>query len=439
VLPVFIRDDEGDGAFAPGAAGRWWLHRSLVELDRRLGGRLMVFRGDPARILPDLVREHGAVAVHWNRLPDPWRREADVALEKGLGVEVRTFDASLLWEPADVHKADGTPYRVFTPFYRRGCLGAAPPRAPLPAPRGPRWARPAGGAADGGRLGLLPRVRWDLKLEGYWDVGERGAARRLAAFLEGALSRYEGGRDLPAEPFVSRLSPHLHWGEISPHQVWRTLDDRAPDANVEAFRRQLAWREFSHHLLHHFPELPRENLQSRFDRFPWEDDPAAVRAWRRGRTGIPFVDAGMRELWETGWMHNRVRMIVGSFLVKNLLQHWRHGERWFWDCLVDADAANNAASWQWVAGCGVDAAPYFRIFNPVTQGRRFDPDGAYTRRFVPELAKLPDAWLFRPWEAPPDILRAADGVLGGTYPAPVVDLKASRERALEAFRTLKSP
>lgn len=437
VLPVFILDDEAAGPFAHGAASRWWLHHSLTDLDHRLDGRLQVFRGDPGEILGRLIADHEAGAVHWNRCYEPWRRERDEVLEADLEAEVRTFNGSLLWEPEDVLKSDGTPYRVFTPYYRKGCLNAEAPREPLPEPPKLELVDPPVDAATIADLGLLPKIRWDEQLEPHWTIGEAGARRRLEEFLTEGLPHYKGGRDLPAKPYVSRLSPYLHWGEISPHTVWHALADEPQDKNNDHFRSELGWREFSHSLLWHFPELPRENLQAKFDRFPWKDDPGAVEAWQKGLTGVPIVDAGMRQLWQTGYVHNRVRMIVGSYLVKNLLQHWHHGERWFWDCLVDADLANNSASWQWIAGCGADAAPYFRIFNPVTQGKKFDPDGAYVRRFVPELADLPDKWLFDPWEAPADVLREAGVVLGETYPEPFIDLKASRERALEAFQSIR--
>jgi deoxyribodipyrimidine photo-lyase len=280
----------------------------------------------------------------------------------------------------------------------------------------------------------MPEIAWYGGLAQEWQVGEAGALKRLDTFLESGLGGYREGRNRPDLRHVSRLSPHLHFGEISPNQVWHAVLPRLADPalarDVDSFMSELGWREFSHYLLRHWPGLPTDNLQSKFDRFPWQTDRAALERWQRGQTGYPIVDAGMRELWETGFMHNRVRMIVGSFLVKNLLQHWRTGEAWFWDTLVDADLANNSAGWQWVAGSGADAAPYFRIFNPVTQGRKFDPDGAYVRRFVPELASLGPGDIHAPWEARTGSGRSLD------YPDPIVDLKASRERALAAFRSI---
>jgi deoxyribodipyrimidine photo-lyase len=281
-------------------------------------------------------------------------------------------------------------------------------------------------------------------LVAHWNIGEAGALARLADFIDNDLEGYKDGRNFPALPNVSRLSPYLHWGEVSPNRVWYAAKDRMDaglvnDRDADHFLSELGWREFSYALLYYFPDLPRKNLQPRFDRFPWKDDDRALRCWQRGQTGYPIVDAAMRQLWQTGYMHNRLRMIVGSFLVKNLRLHWHHGEAWFWDCLVDADLANNSASWQWIAGCGADAAPYFRIFNPITQGLKFDPDGRFVRQYVPEIAALPDAYLFSPWDAPQEVLAGAGVALGTSYPRPMVDVKASREDALAAFAALKDP
>jgi deoxyribodipyrimidine photo-lyase len=286
---------------------------------------------------------------------------------------------------------------------------------------------------------LLPRQGWDQSIDAAWTPGETAGLERLNLFIKEGLAHYKKGRNLPAKPYVSRLSPHLHWGEISPNQAWYAASNCSNDENVDHFLSELGWREFSYYLLHHNPNLQWENIQSKFNAFPWQENATHLKAWQEGRTGIPIVDAGMRELWQTGYMHNRVRMIVGSFLVKNLLLHWHHGEAWFRDCLVDADIASNSASWQWIAGCGADAAPYFRIFNPITQGEKFDPDGTYTKTYLPELAQLPSNVLFAPWEAPALVLKEAGVDLGVTYPHPIVDLKASRERALAAFSSLKKP
>ena len=441
VLPVFILDDASAGPDKMGAASRWWLHHSLVSLKKALGGTLYVAAGDARDLIPSLVRETGAGAVFWNRSYEAWRIERDSELKAKLGesgVEAESHNGALLWEPWEVKKGDGTPFKVFTPFYRRGCLAAPPPRPPLRAPE--ISLMPDAPASDIGGLGLLPSEGWGEMLAPHWDIGEAGAVARLTAFLDDGLTGYKDGRNLPAAPHVSRLSPHIHWGEISVNQIWHAARARndLPETDIDNFCSELGWREFSHSLLYFNPELKRRNLQAKFDGFDWRDDDAMLRAWQRGRTGIPFVDAAMRELWQTGYMHNRMRMVTGSFLVKNLRLHWHHGEAWFWDCLVDADHANNSASWQWIAGCGADAAPYFRVFNPVTQGEKFDPEGVYTRRYVPELSRLPTKYLFAPWAAPQAVLAQAGVRLGETYPRPVVDLKQSREDALAAFSALRA-
>lgn len=434
VLPVFILDDDNAEDWARGSASRWWLHHALAALDNSLSGHLILLRGRADEILPQLAAATGATAVCWNRCYEPWRIRRDTIVKERLkadGRRAESFGGSLLWEPWEVAKADGTPYRVFTPYYQRGCLGRPVPELPTGAPDVLELA--AAGVASGlglEDLGLLSPVGWQESLAPHWEISEAGGARRLEEFVTGGLHGYRDGRDFPATDHVSRLSPHLHHGTISPRQVWHAAGN-GPDA--DHFRRELGWREFSHHLLYHFPHLPDSCFQPKFERFPWRWESEHLAAWQQGRTGVPLVDAGMRELWQTGFMHNRVRMIAASFLVKNLLVHWRLGAEWFWDTLVDADLANNSASWQWVAGSGADAAPYFRIFNPATQGRKFDPDGAYVRRWVPEIAALPDRWLHAPWEAPAGVLSAAGVALGRDYPRPVVDLGASRVRALEAL------
>ena len=449
VVPIYILDDETAGQDRMGSASRWWLHHSLAALNLALDGKLLFFRGDAATILANLVTQIEAGGVYWNRCYEPWRITRDTALKKrlgDLGVTVESHNGSLLWEPWDIAKQDGTPYRVFTPFYRRGCLSATPPRQPLGPPASlDLWqadGKALTGASDLGGLGLLPRHQWQDNIARHWTPGETSAQARLDDFVQNGLAGYKEGRNFPAKQNVSRLSPHLHFGEISTNQAWYAVRDVADSGRLESdadnFLSELGWREFSHSLLYQFPELPRANLQAKFDGFPWADNPDHLVKWQRGQTGYPIVDAAMRELWQTGYMHNRLRMVVGSFLVKNLRLHWHHGEAWFWDCLVDADLANNSASWQWIAGCGADAAPYFRVFNPVTQGQKFDPDGTFTRRFVPELAKLPVKYLFNPWEAPAHILADAGVVLGENYPRPIVDVKQSREAALAAFASLRN-
>ncbi|MEZ5492300.1 MAG: deoxyribodipyrimidine photo-lyase [Gammaproteobacteria bacterium] len=443
VLPVYIVDESGQDTWPMGEAGRWWLHQSLSDLNGTLHNRLWMFRGDPEVILPELAAEHGAEAVYWNRCYEPWRTARDGRLKKTLqeaGLEVTSSNGSLLWEPWEVLKADDTPYKVFTPYFTKGCRQAAEPRLPLKSPEELSLADCSQPHSRIDDLGLMPARDWYTSLDEAWQPGENGAAERLEKFLSSGLELYKKGRDFPALEAVSRLSPYLHFGEISPNQAWyrvqQEMQARGLEVQGEHFQRELGWREFSYSLLYHFPHLPRQNLQKKFDSFPWHDNPDAFHQWCRGMTGYPIIDAGMRELWQTGYMHNRVRMIVASFLVKNLLIHWHRGEDWFWDCLVDADLANNSASWQWVAGCGADAAPYFRIFNPVTQGLKFDPQGEYVRRFVPEIADLPDKYIHDPSSAPAGVLTAAGVVLGKTYPQAMVDLRESRLRALEAFKTL---
>ena len=451
VIPLYILDRESAGPWAPGGASRWWLHHSLESLARSLaerGLRLVLRQGAAGPVIEQLIAETGARGVYWNRCYEPWAVRRDGAIEAALnavGVAVRNFNAALLFEPGTVLSGSGAPYRVFTPFWR-ACLAADPPAPPLPEPA-------FGDAAASGRpvrsepldsWGLLPTAPdWAGGLRAAWQPGEATAQRLLQAFLANGLHGYAAERDRPDLASVSHLSPHLHFGEIGPRRIWHAvhacsaLGDGPADDGPRKFLAEIGWREFCYNLLADFPDLPDEPLQPRFAGFPWADNPAALRAWQRGRTGYPFVDAGMRQLWQTGWMHNRLRMVTASFLVKHLLIPWQAGAAWFWDTLVDADLANNSANWQWVAGCGADAAPYFRIFNPVTQGRKFDPGGDYVRRFVPELAGLPDRWIHRPWDAPPDALGAAGVRLGETYPRPIVGHAEARRKALDAFARVK--
>ena len=441
VLPIYILDDKNAGAGRMGAASRVWLHHSLSNLQEQLQGRLQFFCGDAERILQELVDELKPCAITWNRCYEPWRIKRDKRIKAMLqeqGVEVQSCNGSLLFEPWDILKNDGTPYKVFTPFYRKGCLNAPTPRSPLSVPEMQLADIQPQSALPLKSLELLPIIKWDEGVAKYWDISEAGAKSRLYDFVNNGLNGYKEERNFPAKNNVSRLSPYLHFGEISPNQVWHAVQTKEANADSDHFLSELGWREFSYHLLYHNPDLPTRNLQAKFDVFPWVENVEHLHAWQNGKAGIPIVDAGMRELWQTGFMHNRVRMIVASVLVKNLRLDWRAGERWFWDCLFDADMANNAASWQWVAGSGADAAPYFRIFNPVTQGTKFDPDGEYIRQYVPELRDLPTKHLFAPWEAPPLVLAGAGVELGKTYPKPIVDLSASREAALAAFAGLKT-
>lgn len=438
-----------------GGAARWWLSRSLTALSAAIaarGGELLVMRGDPAEILPRLVHDAGIGFVAWNRRYEA----AAIALDKPLkaelaaaGVRVESFNAALLNEPWQVTTKAGGPMQVFTPYWR-AARERGEPCAPLPTPRAiskaelPVSLRSA--ALRVGELGLEPSQPDRAGgLRESWTPGEGGAQTRLGDFLQDGLQGYRTERDRPDRLATSRLSPHLRFGEIGPRQIWHathlaleTGETPGSPADAEKFLSELGWREFSYHLLFHNPELATRNFNARFDDFGWEHDEAGLAAWRKGLTGYPLVDAGIRELWQTGWMHNRVRMVAASFLIKHLLTDWRQGEAWFWDTLVDADPANNAASWQWVAGSGADAAPYFRIFNPVTQGEKFDPDGAYVRHFVPELARLDTKFVHRPWTAPQTDLQKAGIRLGEDYPRPIVDLDFGRRRALAALAALRA-
>lgn len=440
VLPIYIFDNKNPGEFEVGSVSRWWLHHSLSSLSQSLNKNLCVYIGDPKKILIDLIEEHNIKAVYWNRCYEPWQIKRDIQIKKVLdahNTESKSFNGSLLWEPWDILKADGTPYKVFTPYYRNGCLRATIPRVPISKPSKLKYFSDAINKTSINKLSLLPKHGWYKKLETHWNIGEEAAQSKLKKFSSNNLTNYKKGRDFPSFNSVSRLSPHLHFGEISANQAWYAAKKNEDNDDLDHFLSELGWREFSHSLLYHFPELPQKNFQTKFNHFPWLEDKEKLERWQKGLTGYPLVDAGMRELWQTGYMHNRIRMIVGSFLVKNLLQHWQHGEKWFWDCLADADLANNSAGWQWVAGCGADAAPYFRVFNPITQGKKFDPSGVYTRKFIPELKRMPDKYLFNPWEAPIHVLDEAGVNLGKDYPKPIIDIKLSRERALQAYQSLK--
>jgi deoxyribodipyrimidine photo-lyase len=451
VVPVYIDDAQGEGDWPLGSASRWWLHHSLVALERSLrerGMRLVLRRGAAAEVLAKLIRETGATHVAWCRRGEPAALASEqVVLGRlaQLGSRPIVCAGNWLVEPGALTTPRGQPYRVFTPFYR-AWTARVPSEQPLgePALRPPaQW--PASEKLDDWRL--LPRPDWASGLRSTWTPGEAGAQRRLEAFLAQHIDSYASSRDLMGHEGTSQLSPHLAFGEISARQIWHAVHalpwPQARSARLAAaksraaFGRQLAWREFAAHLLWWFPDTERQPLQTAFAHFPWHDDPQALAAWQRGRTGYPLVDAAMRQLWHIGWMHNRGRMVVGSFLVKHLRLHWLQGARWFWDTLVDADLANNTLGWQWVAGCGADAAPYFRIFNPVLQGKKFDPQGTYVRRWVPELTALPDRWIHCPWEAPTLVRQAAGLVQDTSYPAPIVAHDEARRAALDAFARMR--
>ncbi|HWA85709.1 MAG TPA: deoxyribodipyrimidine photo-lyase [Opitutus sp.] len=450
VVPVFIRDDAGEGRWPMGAAARWWLHHSLAALDAALRERrsqLVLARGDSLAGLRQLVAATGADAIFWNRRYEPAAaaRGAQVRREFGAeGMEVQQFGGALLHEPGEVLNRQGRPYQVFTPFWRHALtLPVAPPKKlrETTIPATATWPR----SLNMDELELLPRLGWAEGFAGEWKPGEANAQAQLDRFVAERIERYAGQRDRPDRAGTARLSAALHFGELTPRQIWAAVKTRTKGTfpgseGARVFLGEVGWREFAHHVLADFPNSPEAPLRKEFERFEWASDPdgAKLHAWQRGCTGYPIVDAGMRQLWATGWMHNRVRMIVASFLVKHLRLPWQRGAEWFWDTLIDADLANNTLNWQWSAGCGADAAPYFRIFAPVTQGRKFDPDGAYVRRWVPELARMPVEWIHAPWEASAEARAVADVRLGETYPCPIVDHASAREEALAAFRRLRA-
>lgn len=435
VIPVFILDDAAAGSWAAGAALRWALHQALAALGQKIP--LVLRRGDSLSVLTALIRETGADQIFWHRRYEPWAIAQDTAIKKTLQEEMdvtcHSLNGRLLIEPWEIKTGQGTPYKVFTPYWRAMAqrLSAEPPVS-LPRPSAMHFESdlPSGDAlADWGLQPVAPD--WAAGFREHWSLNEEDTLENLAGFIDSKMVDYLQGRDFPGQAGTSGLSPALALGLVSPRQIWAMA---AHHPAGEGFLRQIVWREFAVYLLFHFPHTATRALQEKFNAFPWRNDPEQLEAWQRGRTGYPLVDAGMRQLWQTGWMHNRVRMVVGSFLVKHLLLSWQSGAAWFWDTLIDADLANNTMGWQWIAGSGADAAPYFRIFNPVTQSEKFDGTGAYIRRFVPELARLPDKYIHAPWTAPPVILAAAGVVLGKTYPAPIVEHGFARHRALEALK-----
>uniref|UniRef100_Q07L10 Deoxyribodipyrimidine photo-lyase n=1 Tax=Rhodopseudomonas palustris (strain BisA53) TaxID=316055 RepID=Q07L10_RHOP5 len=447
VLCLYVLDEQSPGGRPLGGAARWWLAQSLRSLQQILserGATLMLRRGAAAQVVAGLARETNAEVVYYNDIAMAPARTVAAELAATLadhGIAVHQHPGDLLAAPETIRTKEGRGLRVFTPFWKR-VLSLGDPAKPLPAPTalGP----PPAAASD--RLddwALEPTAPdWAGGLRAAWQPGEAAAQRALTDFLTTGIAGYAGDRDRPDRPGTSLLSPHLRFGEIGPRQIWHAARFAAAArpaiaGDVDKFLSELGWREFCRHLLFDHSDLATRNLQPAFDAFPWVEDPAGLRAWQRGLTGYPIVDAGMRQLWQTGVMHNRVRMVVASFLVKHLLIDWRCGEQWFWDTLVDADAGSNPGNWQWVAGCGADAAPYFRVFNPILQGEKFDPDGAYVRRFVPELARLPAALIHQPWTATPLELASAGVQLGHNYPEPIIEHRRGRERALAAYATVR--
>lgn len=449
VVPVFVHVPAEEGVWRPGGAACWWLQQSLARLDedlRRCGSRLCLRSGqDSLSALVRVAQEVGATRILWNRRYEPALIARDQHIKAALhaaGFETASFNGALLHEPWTIKTRAGGPFQVFSAFWRH-CALQSDPGQPAPAPG--RIAAPAvwPRCDELMDLGLVPRLDWPAGLKAAWTPGSAAAHARLHRFLSDSWEVYPQNRDRPDLDDTSRLSPHLHFGEIGPREVWHeTRRFAAAQGQHTSWRQsrfltELGWREFAHHLLYHFPHTPERPLREKFTRFPWKPSALRLRAWQEGRTGYPLVDAGMRQLWRTGWMHNRVRMVAASFLVKDLLQPWVDGAGWFWDTLVDADLASNTLGWQWVAGCGADAAPYFRIFNPTAQARRFDPQGTYIREWVPELARLPREWIHEPWNAPREMLAAARVQLGATYPERVVDHATARTEALAALASLR--
>lgn len=440
IVPVYILDDETAGDAKMGGASRWWLHHSLTSLAASLaerGAPLILRRGDARAIIPALAAQTGATAIHAARAFEPAQRAVDKSLHDTLSAQGIAFHRHLsisLFPPERIKNKTGGVYGVYTPF-SRACFEAGISEEFFPAPQ----TIPGIANIESDHLAdwaLLPtKPNWAGGLKAAWQPGEAGAETLLAAFLSGPIATYDESRNIPGIPGTSKLSPHVHFGEISPRAVFHRAA-AATGKGVQTFLKELLWREFAIYLLWHHPNLASKPIRENFADFPWVDDPKGLKAWQQGQTGVPIVDAGMRELWQTGWMHNRVRMITASFLVKHLLIAWQTGEAWFWDTLAEADLAANAASWQWVAGCGADAAPYFRIFNPVLQGLKFDADGAYVRRYVPEIAGLPDKFIHCPWDAPESVLTNAGVTLGKTYPRPIIELSHGRDRALAAFKQI---
>jgi deoxyribodipyrimidine photo-lyase len=446
VIPVFIWAPEEEDPWPPGAASRWWLQQSLSSLGHELakaGSKLTIRKGPTEQALNNLLCQTQADSIFWNRRYEPAVRTRDGKLKEELsarGIQVQSFNSALLFEPWTILTSSGHPFQVFSAFWKT-CLKQPAPAEPEPGPR--QFVNPSDWphSLPLEALELEPKIDWASGIRAAWSPGEEGAKKELRRFLRGGLARYASDRNLPGRIGTSRLSPHLHFGEISPREVWHSLlalRNRENAADIDFYLREIGWREFAYHLLYHFPFTTNECLRREFSRFPWRMDRDLLQKWARAKTGYPLVDAGMRELWTTGWMHNRVRLVVASFLTKHLRIRWDEGAYWFWDTLVDADLANNTLGWQWTAGCGADAAPYFRIFNPVLQSQKFDPEGDYIRRWIPELAKLPTDWIHKPWSALDTVLAQAGVQLGSNYPRPIVTHEDARQEALEAFERIRN-
>ncbi len=444
ILPLFIYAPDEESPWQPGGASKWWLHHALVDLDKQLRKvhlRLCLAKGNTETTLKKWVTDYNVKAVFWNRRYEPAIIERDKHIKetlKKLNIEANSFNGSLLFEPHQISNKSGKPFQVFTPFWKY-CLTQNIPSAHstqiqnLQSPK--HWPE----SLDVEDLQLLPEIPWDKGMQEFWDPTIKGGTERLNTFLKDDIGNYAENRDLPYLDGTSLLSPYLHFGQISPRQIWWQTHkiSKINNEGTIRFLAEIGWREFAYHLLYHFPHTPTDPLQEKFKKFPWTENQEILEKWQKGLTGYPIVDAGLRQLWKTGWMHNRVRMIVASFLVKHLQQHWVEGARWFWDTLVDADLASNTLGWQWSAGCGADAAPYFRIFNPILQGQKFDPEGQYIKHYIPELFKVPPKYIHAPWEAPKEVLKACGITLGIEYPKPLVEHEFARKRALDAFEKIK--
>ena len=444
VIPIYIYDE----TLQVGSAQKWWLHHSLEALRKRLETLnlpLIIRQGDPLSILINLIQENSINEIYWNRCYEPLEIKRDSQIKRFLrekGITVKSFNASLLFDPLEIKNNQNNYFKVFGAFWKK-CSLSYVPRVPFSLPLPSVSKTPTIKSDSLFSLNLLSKTSWAEGFSEIWEPGEEGALKKLDSFLENKLLTYKEQRDFPALESTSKLSPHLHFGKISPHLIWQQIHKKygtsffqTSNDSIELFLRELGWREFCTYILYHFPDLPSQNFIKKFDYFKWNKNENHLEAWQKGATGYPIIDARMRQLWKWGWMHNRIRMIVASFLTKNLLIDWRQGQRWFEDTLVDADLANNSAGWQWTAGTGIDAAPYFRIFNPITQGQKFDPQGDYIREWVPELSNIPLEYIHCPWKAPQETLRKANLTLGQKYPYPIVDYSLTRKKALELYHSL---
>ena len=444
ILGIYILDDCAPNSFKIGSASKVWLHTSLSKLNESLNNKLNLYVGKSSEIIKSLIKRHDIKNIFWNISYEPWHLKQENEVKyicNQASIKYEAFNSNYLWNPTQILKEDGTYYKVFTAYKNKS--NSFTPRASINIIKRPNFIKDHINSTNLSDLDLLPKNKWHKIIERSWDnIGETGAKNHLDIFIKNHLFMYKDDRNYPAKDKTSKLSPHLHFGEISPSQIYNSIHIaqhlEQNKNNIESFFNELIWREFSNYLLYHFSRIHSDNFNTKFNQFSWSNNSQYLKAWQTGNTGYPLIDAGMRQLWQTGYMHNRVRMVVGSFLVKNLNIHWHNGRDWFWDCLVDADLANNSANWQWVTGCGVDAAPYFRIFNPIAQGEKFDKNGEYTKKFIPELKNMPSEYLFKPWKTPESLLKSAGVVLGLTYPKPIVNFENSRDRALELYKIIKN-